>query len=448
MTNTEPPVATATVNPRRLYAAGAIGTTLEWFDFMIFGLMAALVFDELFFPALDPAVGKIAAFATFAAGFLARPLGGIIFSHVGDRLGRRQALVASMLLMGLATVAMGLLPTYASIGIAAPLLLTLLRFLQGLALGGEWGSAAALLVEHASEGRRGFFSFWVQLGGIIGPLLATVTVLVLSFSLSDPQFTSWGWRLPFLFSAVLVVVGFWLRRALPEAPEFERLKKEGRRERFPVLAALRSNRRSLVLVFFMHLGSTTISFTVQIFTLSYAAGELGYSRTVVLGISALVNLLIIYPAMHSTTIADRIGRRPIFLIGSVGLIVIAFPYFWLVNSGSVPLLALAIVLGSASNLAMYMTGGAFFLELFPVATRASGASLSVQLATVVGGGTAPMIAASLMAWSGGQTWPISAYLAAAGALATIATLTAPETSGRSLNPPAVQPIPTPTSSSN
>ncbi|KXF52919.1 hypothetical protein AXA44_08790 [Rhodococcus sp. SC4] len=406
------------------------GTTLEWYDFFIFGTMAALVLDQLFFPELDPTVGKIAAFATFAAGFVARPLGGIVFGHIGDRFGRKRAMVASMTMMGVATALMGLLPTYAAIGIAAPILLTVLRFFQGLALGGEWGSAAALLVEHAPAGRRGFYGGWVQLGGLIGPLLSTVTVLALSAGLSTEQFYDWGWRIPFLISTVLVVVGLYVRKSLPETPEFEHMRAADERARFPLWQALREHPKNIALVFFMHLASTTIAFIGAVFILSYATGTVNFSRTTVLLMVALVTLVKIVPAMMLTQLSDRFGRRPVFLTGTIGLAVIAFPYFWLIETGNTALLALGLLLGGAANTIMYMTEGAFFIELFPVEGRASGASLGVQSATVIGGGTAPLIATALLSWSGGASWSISLYLMLVGAIASIAVLLAPETGGR------------------
>ncbi|MEQ6899834.1 MFS transporter [Nocardioides sp. YIM 152588] len=412
---------------RRLYAAGAVGTTLEWYDFAIFGTMAALIFDELFFPDLDPAVGTIAAFATFAAGFVARPLGGLVFSHYGDRLGRRGAMVASMMLMGVATAGMGLLPTYASIGIAAPALLTVLRFGQGLALGGEWGSSAALLVEHAPDGERGSYSRWVQFGGVLGPLLAMITVVALSLGLSEAQFEGWGWRLPFLFSAVLVVAGLYLRRTLPEAPDFEPAHDGDGRSGLPVMDAIRNQPRSLALVFFMHIASSTIAFTVAVYVLSYTTDELGMDRDAVLMLGILVMAVMVWPSMQVSRISDRLGRRPLFLTGSLLLAAIAFPFFWLLDTRNLALIGVALLLGSVTNAIMYMTGGVFFMELFPAEYRASGASLAVQAATVVAGGTAPMIAASLLAWSGGESWAISAYLLVIALVASAAAFLAPET---------------------
>lgn len=416
---------------RRVVAASFIGTTIEWYDFFIYGTMAALVFSKLFFPELNSAAATIAAFATFGAGFLARPLGGIVFGHFGDRAGRKAALVVSLSLMGATTFLIGVLPTYASIGLAAPLLLTALRFLQGLALGGEWSGAAALTVEHAPEHRRGFYGSFVQLGSPAGALLSAVTAFGLSQSLSPAAFLAWGWRVPFLLSAVLLVVGLFIRLSIEETPVFRELQSGHQKSRLPIVAVLRRQWRTVCLVGGMHLANTTVAYILTVFLLSYGVSDAGFSQNAMLGISiaATIILLPLIPVIGS--VSDRIGRRPVYLAGTLLTMGAAFPLFWLLDTGQfVPALLGTLGLLTANYL-MYTTQGAFFTELFDADVRVSGAALGVQVATVLAGGTAPLIAQSLLSASDGQSWSVALYIVAVGAVSTIAALFTRETNKKS-----------------
>ncbi|MDA3625668.1 MFS transporter [Saccharopolyspora oryzae] len=403
--------------------ASLIGTTIEWYDFFLYGTMAALVFSQLFFTDLDAATGTIASFATFAAGFLARPIGGIAFGYFGDRVGRKTSLIASLSLMGVSTFLIGILPSYNTIGALAPVLLSILRMLQGFALGGEWAGAAALATEHADERKRGFYGGWVQLGSTAGGVLSTATVLVLTTVLDKQSFLTWGWRTPFLFSAILVIVGMFIRLKVEETPVFQQMQQEGRSRRIPLAAVLQRQWKTVLLIIGMHLGNTTIAFLTSVFLLSYGTQQIGMESNVVLMAKFISGLLLMtLVSMPVAALGDRIGRRPVYLAGTIGLMVTAFPTFWLFDTGSFPLALLAITLISLANVLMYQTQGAFFTEIFDPEVRCTGAALGVQIATVIGGGTAPIIATSMLALSGGHSWSIACYLIVIGLISTACTL--------------------------
>ncbi len=407
----------------RVAMASFVGTTIEWYDFFLYGTMAALVFSQLFFTKLDPATGTIASFATFAAGFLARPLGGIAFGYFGDRAGRKASLIASLSLMGISTFLIGILPTYSSIGILAPILLSIFRLVQGFALGGEWAGAAALATEHADEGKRGFYGGWVQLGSSAGSVLATATVLLLSALLDEGSFLSWGWRVPFLLSAVLVVVGMFIRLKVEETPVFQQMKREGRRGRMPLAAVVQRQWRTVLLVVGMHLANTTIAYLTGVFLLSYGTKQIGMeSNTVLLAKLTTGLILVTLVSMPAAALGDRIGRRPVYLAGTIGLVVVAFPALWLFDTGNFALVFIAVLLLGLANVLMYQTQGAFFTEIFAPDVRCTGAALGVQVATVIGGGTAPIIATSLILFSAGNSWPVSVYLIVIGLISTACTL--------------------------
>ena len=404
-----------------------IGTTIEWYDFYTYATMASLVIGKLFFPAMSPVAGTLAGLSTFAAGFVSRPLGGIVFGHFGDRVGRKKMLVLSLILMGASTFLMGVLPTYATIGVAAPAILVLLRLVQGLALGGEWGGASTMVIEHSPAGKRGYNGALVQVGAVFGGVISYGVILGIDVLLPGGQFLAWGWRIPFLLSGILVIIGIVIRLRIQESPVFRSIQERKTLSRVPALEALRRQPRQVILVFFMYIADTVIAYINATFVVSHATDTLGIDKNAILLTLMGVFFVAVLFAPRLGRLADRIGRRPVYLAGTIGMAVIAFPYLLLVDTGNIWLVAIALGLGQLVNMLMYMPLAAFFMELFPAHIRYSGASLGLQLSTVVGGATAPIIATSLVAWSGGKIWGVALYLIAIGLLASVATYLATET---------------------
>ncbi|MBD9727191.1 MFS transporter [Streptomyces caniscabiei] len=404
---------------RRVALSGLLGTAVEFYDFLVYGTVAALVFGELFFPGADPAVGTIAAFGTFAAGYLARPLGGIVFGHFGDRLGRKSMLLLTMGLMGGASFLIGLLPTYDTIGVWAPVLLITLRVVQGIAIGGEWGGATLMVVEHAGERRRGLWSSFTQMGAPLGSLLSSLVVTMV-VAMPREQFAAWGWRVPFLLSVVLLGVGLFVRLKVVESPLFTRVSKDRAQARLPLLEVVRRP-RALVLAACVGIGAFTAQSLLTSYLIAYATG-IGYPRPQVLTaltVSAVVALVVLPCA---SALSDRVGRRPVVLAGAVASAVLAFPVLALVDSRSPGLLILAVVLGHGiAQSVMYGPLGALLTEMFGTRVRYTGASLGYQLATLIGAGFSPMIAGSLVAANGGSGTPVS-LLICAGAVITAVTV--------------------------
>jgi len=394
----------------RVALASFVGTAIEWYDFFIYGTAAALVFGQLFFPPNeDPLIGTLAAFATYAVGFAARPVGGVVFGHFGDRVGRKSMLVITILTMGLATFLIGLLPTYAQVGIWAPVLLVVLRLIQGFSVGGEWGGAALMTVEHAPEGRRGYYGSWTMAASPAGAMLATGAFALVS-GLPDEQFLAWGWRLPFLLSIVLVGVGLFIRLRILETPAFERIKEAGAEARLPVVEAVREHPRSVLLAAGMNLGFNTFIFVLFTFMLSYATTQLGLPRGVVLQATVVGGAVQIVSVLAFSALSDRVGRRPVMLAGAAFLALYAFPLFWLVNTGNAALIFLALAIGFLGSAAIFGPMAAFIAESFDTKVRYSGASLGYQMGAVLGGGLSPFVATALLAWSGGASWSVSVYL--------------------------------------
>ncbi|MDA5280867.1 MFS transporter [Streptomyces sp. Isolate_45] len=423
---------------RRIVAASLIGTTIEWYDFFLYGSAAALVFNTLFFPSSDPLVGTLLAFLTYAVGFAARPLGGIVFGHYGDRIGRKRLLVLSLLMMGGATFAMGLLPTHASIGVGAPILLTVLRLVQGFALGGEWGGAVLLVAEHGDDRNRGFWASWPQAGAPGGNLLATGVLAFLAAVQSDEAFLAWGWRVPFLLSGVLVVIGLWIRVSVSESPAFleararaEAEEAAGERRRPPVVEVLRTGRRGILTAIGTRLGENVSYYILTAFLLVYVTVHLQLPK------SDALNAVLIGSAVHFVTIpmwgalSDRIGRRAVTLVGSIGMAGWAFAFFALLDTRSFPMIAVAVTAGLLLHGAMYGPQAAFISELFDTHVRYSGASMGSQLASILGGALAPIIAVELLR-DHDSSLPVSLYLCAAALVTTVTVLLARETKGRSL----------------
>ncbi|MFG2986339.1 MFS transporter [Streptomyces sp. NPDC048258] len=422
----------------RIISASLIGTTIEWYDFFLYGSAAALVFNKLFFPSSEPLVGTLLAFLTYAIGFAARPLGGLVFGHYGDKIGRKKLLVLSLLMMGGATFAMGLLPTHASIGVGAPVLLTLLRLVQGFALGGEWGGAVLLVSEHGDDKNRGFWASWPQAGAPGGNLLATGVLALLAAVQSDEAFLAWGWRIPFLLSGVLVVIGLWIRVSVSESPLFLEAQAKaaeqaaaGAREKPPVVEVFRTNWRGVLTAVGTRLGENISYYILTAFLLVYVTTHLGLSK------SDGLNAVLIGSAVHFVTIpawgalSDRIGRRPVTLIGSIGMTGWAFAFFAMLDSRSFPVIAAAVTIGLLFHGAMYGPQAAFISEMFDTEVRYSGASMGSQLASIIGGALAPIIAVALLD-DYDSSLPISVYLAAAAVITSATVLAAKETRGRSL----------------
>ncbi|MBA2440864.1 MAG: MHS family MFS transporter [Rubrobacter sp.] len=411
---------------KKVALASFIGTTIEWYDYFIFGTAAALVFNQLFFPTVDPIIGTLAAFATFGVGFLARPLGGAIFGHYGDRIGRKAILVLTLLMMGIATFLIGLLPTYETIGVWAPILLVVLRLVQGFGVGGEWGGAVLMAVEHSPSNKRGFYGSWPQMGVPAGLLLSTGVFAVFTW-LPEEQFLAWGWRLPFLISILLVAVGLYIRLALLETPAFRQVQETRTQARVPIVDVLRTYPKSVLLVIGMRIAENGSFFVFSVFVLAYATEQLGLARSTVLAgvlIAATVQLFAV-PVWGA--LSDKIGRRPVYMGGAVFSLLFAFPFFWLINTQATILVWLAIVLALAvGHAAMYGPQAAFFPELFGTRVRFSGIAFSRELASIFAGALSPFIATALLAWAGNY-WPVAVYLGAMALITTVAVYLAPET---------------------
>jgi MHS family shikimate/dehydroshikimate transporter-like MFS transporter len=411
---------------KRVVAASFIGTTIEWYDFFLYGTAAALVFNKLFFPEAEPSTGTLLALATYGVGFFARPVGGIIFGHFGDRIGRKAMLVLSLLIMGIATFLIGVMPTYESIGLSAAVILVVLRLAQGIGVGGEWGGAVLMSVEHAPSGRRGFYGSWPQMGVPAGLFLSTVVFAIVQGLTSEQQFLSWGWRIPFLLSVVLVGVGLFVRLRLVESPAFQRVKDTETQAPMPILDVLRTYPREVVLAMGMRVAENGIFYILTVFSLVYGAEHLEVSRGTVLWAVAAAALIGIAAIPAYGAWSDRIGRRPLYLGGAVFSLLFAFPFFWLMNTKVTVLIWLAVILGvNLGHDLMYGPQAAYFSELFGTRVRYTGASLGYQLASVFAGGLAPLIAAALLQASGYGA--VAIYMAVMALITIVATWLASET---------------------
>jgi len=418
---------------RQVASASLIGTVVEWYDFFLYGTMAALVFNKQFFPTFDPLVGTLIAFATFAAGFITRPLGGVIFGHLGDRLGRKPMLVVTMMIMGLSTFAMGLLPTYGQIGVAAPILLLVLRMFQGIGLGGEWGGAVLLCVEHAPAGRRGWYSSWPQLGVPIGLLLSTVAVSAVG-AFGEDALANGGWRIPFLISIVLVVIGLFIRLRIKEPPAFERLRESDQRSRVPLLEVFKDHPRTTLLAMGARV-SESVTFNVyNAFLVTYTVQVLKLQKGIVLNSLLVASVVGFAVILLAGRISDRIGRRPVFMAGAALAAVSAFPIFALVDTKAPLLIGLAVVIGwGVAACCMYGPEGALFAEVFPTRIRYSGMSVVYQIGVLPTGAIAPLIATALVANYSGSSWPVAVYVLAMALITLVSLVFLPETKDRDIN---------------
>jgi MFS transporter, MHS family, shikimate and dehydroshikimate transport protein len=412
----------------KVATASLIGTAIEWYDFFLYGTAAALIFNKLFFPTFDPMVGTLLAFATYALGFVARPLGGLVFGHYGDKIGRKTMLYLTLLIMGTATAIIGILPTYETLGVWAAILLVTCRLIQGFGLGGEWGGAVLMAVEHAPENRRGFYGSWPQLGAPLGLVLGTLVFSVFSSLMSDAQFNAWGWRLPFLFSIILVVVGLWIRMTIAESPEFQKIKAEKQEVKMPIIDAIRLHPMNILLAMGARFAENGFFYIFATFTLAYATQALGMNR------QDILNGVLIAAAIETFTIpafgalSDHLGRRPVYIFGAIFSALMSFPLFWLLGTKVAVLAWIAIALGLAvGHAAMYGPQASFLSELFGTKVRYSGVSLGYNLASIFAGALSPLIATWLMVTYKPATWPISVYMIGLAVITLVSVYFAVET---------------------
>ena len=411
--------------------ASSVGTIIEWYDFLIYATAAALVFNKAFFPTFDPLAGTLAALGSYAVGFVARPVGAALFGHFGDRLGRKSMLVLTLFIMGLSTFCIGLLPTYASIGIAAPILLILLRVIQGIGLGGEWGGASLMVLEHAPTEQRGFYTSFVQIGFPIGLVLATA-VFSLVTKLPEADIASYGWRIPFLASIVLLAIGTFVRSRVPETPVFERLKTRDGLSKNPFTEAVGQNTRSFLVAVGLKLSEVSWVYMLTVFAVVYATTKLGLSKPMMLDTVLYAALLELITLPLFGWLSDKVGRRPLYIAGALFTIVFAFPLFWMLESRSTALVFLAITIAmNFGHGLMFAPESCYFPELFGPRVRYSGATFGFQLSAAIGGGFAPILATAMAGYIGGTTG-VSIMMMVLGLITLAAALAARETAGSAL----------------
>ena len=417
---------------RKVTLSSLLGTTIEYYDFLLYSTMAALVFGDLFFPSSNSAVSTIAAFGTLAAGYVARPLGGLVFGHFGDRLGRKSMLVITMVMMGIASFAIGVLPTYEQIGMLAPVLLVTLRVVQGVAVGGEWGGAALMVAEHSDDRRRGLWTGLMQLGSPIGFLLSTSAVMLATL-LPDESFESWGWRLPFIASAALLAIGLYVRMSVVESPVFEQAaaKAEVAAEAKPPVLQLLRRPRPLILACAVGIGPFAMTALITSHIIAYTT-SVGYSSSTVMRILVLMSVVSIVAIPGFSALSDRVGRRAVSLTGAAVAVLYAFPLYMMINSGSIALLTVALLFGQVVQSAMYAPLAPMLSEMFGTDVRYTGVSFGYQFASLIGAGFTPMIAASLLVASDGSSLPLSLILVGTACVTILAAWIASETRGKNL----------------
>jgi metabolite-proton symporter len=417
----------------RVIAASLIGTTIEWYDFFLYGSAAALVFNKLFFPSFDPLVGTLLAFATYAVGFVARPLGGIVFGHFGDRIGRKKLLMWSLIMMGIATVLIGLLPGYASIGVWAPIGLIVLRVFQGFAVGGEWGGAVLLAAEYGDAKRRGFWASWPQAGVPLGSLLSAGILALFAGLQSEADFIAWGWRIPFLLSGFLVIIGWYIRNRVAETPAFQAQLDEAEvPPKLPAMDVFRERPRAVLLGAGLRVGENIGYYIITVFSLTFLVDVAAETRSLALD-ALLIGAAVQFVAIPILAIlSDRVGRRPVYAFGAFGLAIFIFLFFPMLASGSDTAIIFAIVIGLVLHASMYAPQAAFITELFSTRIRYSGVSIAYQLTAIFAGSLAPIIALWLYK-DFASSVPVSIYVAVTCAISGVSALLARETKGVELS---------------
>jgi len=402
----------------KAYAASLTGTALEYYDFAIYSAAAALVFPHVFFPGEDPLTGTLLSFSTYAVGFIARPVGGVVFGRLGDKIGRKNVLVWTLVLIGVATMLIGLLPGYATIGVAAPIILVLLRFAQGVGVGGEWGGAVLLSSEYGDPNKRGFWASAAQIGPPAGNLMANGVLALLAASLTDEQFESWGWRVAFLISTLLVGFGLWIRLKLEDTPVFQAMKESGEAPKAPIKEVFATQKRPLAAAALARIGPDVLYALFTVFVATYVTTKLGMTRSQVLTAVLIGSACQIVFIPLAGALSDRINRRLLYGIAAVGSAIWVPVFFMLLTTPSMPLLILGVVVGLALHAMMYGPQAAYIVEQFDIHVRYAGSSLAYTLAGVVGGAIAPLVFTALLGWSG--SWvPIALYLAACAAITIV-----------------------------
>ncbi|WP_144528294.1 MFS transporter [Peribacillus simplex] len=418
---------------RRILIASLVGSSIEWFDYFLYGTVSALVFNQLFFVNEDPTIGLLLSYASFALAFFIRPFGGVIFSHIGDRIGRKKTLVLTLSLMGVATFGMGLLPTYQAVGIWAPILLITLRLVQGLGIGGEWGGALLLAVEYAPAEKRGLFGAIPQMGVTIGMLLGTIALSIMTL-LPENAFMTWGWRIPFIFSALLVFFGLWIRKGIDETPSFKKVKESGEVPKLPIVETLKNYWREVLIAVGAKVVETAPFYIFSTFVVSYATSNLGFSRTATLTAVMIATIIttILIPFMGK--LSDTIGRKKLFIGGTVGMALFAFPYFWLLQQKSVLLLIVATVIGLGVIWApITAVLGTMFSEIFDAKIRYTGITLGYQIGAALAGGTAPLVATALLNRFNNSYVPVAIYIIFASVLSLAAIWAVKDRSNQKLD---------------
>jgi len=431
ITAAAPAIALERTRMNAIVFASCLGTVIEWYDFLIYATAATLVFNKAFFPTFDPLAGTLASLGSYAVGFLARPLGGALFGHFGDRLGRKSMLVLTLFIMGLSTFCIGLLPTYASIGVFAPVLLILLRIIQGIGLGGEWGGASLMVLEHAPAARRGFYTSFVQIGFPVGLVLASLVFALVS-KLPDADVAAYGWRIPFLISIVLLALGTFVRSRVPETPVFESLRGRVGLSDNPVGEAVSQNGKAFLIAVGLKLSEVSWVYMLTVFVVGYATGKLGLAKPLMLDAVMYAALLELISLPLFGWLSDRIGRRPLYILGALFTILFAFPLFWMLESKSTALIFAAVMIAmNFGHGMMFAPESCYFPELFGPRVRYSGASFGFQVSAAIGGGFAPIIATALVGYLGG-TGGVSIMMIGLALITLIAALAARETKGGSL----------------
>ncbi|MFJ7936661.1 MFS transporter [Sporosarcina sp. NPDC096371] len=417
----------------RVLIASLVGSSIEWFDYFLYGTVAALAFNQLFFVTEDPSIGLMLAYASFALAFFIRPFGGIVFSHIGDRIGRKKTLVLTLSLMGIATFGMGLLPTYQAIGIWAPILLITLRLIQGIGIGGEWGGALLLAVEYAPPEKRGFYGSVPQMGIPIGMLLGTIALSIMTL-LPEDSFMTWGWRVPFILSALLVLFGLWIRKGIDETPSFKEVQSKGDIPKIPLVTTLKTHWREVLIAIGAKVVETAPFYIFSTFVVSYATTNLGFSKTATLNavmVGTVVTAILI-PMMGA--LSDRVGRKSLYVYGTVAMALYAFPYFWLVKQGSVVLLVIATVIGLGIIWApITAVLGTMFSEIFSAEVRYTGISLGYQIGAALAGGTAPLIATALLLRFDNSYIPVALYIVFTALVSLVAIWAVKDRKGQALD---------------